>query len=204
MGGSSSGTPPASTESSAATPDTPDSGTSDVTGTLGDAATGAAVGSLAGPVGTGIGAVVGAGIGIWGALSSASDQNALDQEKAQVAEEQAAEIQAREAANEVLANQNAYRQKLQFGASFAGSGKSGTGIGSQLQIQANTDLSNMMSNRESQFQEQMLQQQAGVDTTLGAETLTAGDISALGTAVSGATKVGSIMNPSQPAPVAWG
>lgn len=204
MSGSSSGTSPASTEANAATPDTPDSGTAAVTGVATDAATGAAIGSAIPGVGTAIGAAVGAGIGIWGALSSASDQNALDQEKAHVAQEQATEITAREAANEINVNENAYRQKLQFGASYAGSGKSGVGVGSQLEIQRQADLQNMMSNRESQFQVQMLQQQAGVDTTLGAETMTAGDISALGQGVKGATTVGSIMNPNTPAPVPWG
>lgn len=122
-----------------------------------------------------------------GAITSASDQQSLDNEKAQVAQAQAAEIGQREAANETIRDQTAYRQKLQFGASYAGSGKAGTGIGSQLEIQRQADQANVVSNRESTFQQSMLLQQAGVDTTLGNETMTAGYINAAGSILGGAS-----------------
>jgi phage tail tape-measure protein len=166
------------------------SGSSGTTASLEGAGAGAAIGSVVPGVGTLLGAGIGASIG--GILSSSSDQQALDNEKAQVAEEQAAEIQQREVANENLRDQQAYRQKLQFGASFAGSGKAGTGIGSQLEIQREADQTNMVSNRDSQFQQSMLLQQAGIDTTLGAETAQAGEISAISTGLSGATKLSAL------------
>lgn len=130
-------------------------------------------------------AIVGAGIQTYGAISSARDQAQLDQSRAQVAEAQASEIQQREVANESLRDQQAYRQKLQFASSFAASGKAGVGIGSQLQIQNQSDLQSMMSNREAQFQEYMLHQQAGIDTTLANETVTAGYWNAAGSMVGG-------------------
>lgn len=151
---------------------------------------------------TGVGAPVGialvaagAGLSIWGALSSASDQADLDAKKAAIAEQQAQEIQAREVANENLRDQQAYRAKLSFGATFAGSGKAGTGIGSQLEIQRQTDMQNMISNRDSQFQEQMLREQAGIDTSLGQETMQAGYMNAAATAIGAASKAYSIANP---------
>lgn len=150
---------------------------------------------------TGVGAAVGvpliavgAGLSIWGSLSAASDQASLDQEKARVADQQAEEIQSREVANENLRDQQAYRSKLAFGASFAGSGKSGTGIGSQLEIQRQADQANVISNRESQFQQQMLMEQAGVDTTLAQETTQAGYISAASSLVGGAAKAYGVAN----------
>ena len=138
-------------------------------------------------------AIVGAGIGIYGALSSASDQAGLDNERAQIAHEQAQEIAAREAANEALKDQQATRQQLQFGASFAASGKAGVGIGSQLQIKNQEETQNMISNREAMFQENMLNQQAGIDTTLANETETAGTIS---TGLGGLGAAAKIASPS--------
>jgi hypothetical protein len=118
-------------------------------------------------------ALVGAGIQVYGAITSANDQNALDQEKASVARQQAAEIEARNQSNAALLDQTAMRQKLQFGASYAASGKAGTGVGSQLQIQNQADLQNMIATREAKFQESMLQQQAGIDTTMGDQLMKA-------------------------------
>lgn len=137
-------------------------------------------------------AVAGAGLQAYGAISSAQDQAALDRQKADIANQQSAEITARESNNEITRDQSAYRQKLAFGAAYAGSGKAGTGIGSQLEIQRQTDLANMTSNRDSQFQVNMLQQQAGVDTTLANETSTAGYLNAAGSILGGAGKVASV------------
>ena len=85
-----------------------------------------------------VAAVVAAGIAIYGDIKSSDDQSQLDQERASVAGQQAAELQQREVANEALTEEQAYRQKLQFGASYAASGKSGVGIGSQLQLEQGT------------------------------------------------------------------
>lgn len=137
-------------------------------------------------------AVVGAGIGIYGAVKSANDQAHLDQIRAGIAEDQAGEIASREAANESLRDSAAMRQKLQFGSSYAASGKAGTGVGSQLQIQKQADLMNMMSNREATFQEKMLYQQAGIDTSLADETLRAGTLKAVGAGLGGLSSVAGI------------
>ena len=137
-------------------------------------------------------AIVGAGIAIYGDISSANDQAGLDQARASIARQQAAEIDSREQANELIRDQQASRQKLQFGASYAASGKAGTGVGSQLQIQNQSDLQSMVSNREAKFQENMLMQQAGIDTTLGDETQTAGTISAIGAGIGGVARAGGL------------
>lgn len=144
-------------------------------------------------------AIVGAGISTYGAIKSASDQADLDNARARIATEQAAEIGQREVANEALRDQQAYRQKLQFASSFAASGKSGVGVGSQLQIQNQADLQNMMSNREASFQQSMLKQQAGIDTTMANDVIAAGNLNAagaivggLGAAAGGAAKTGAI------------
>lgn len=130
-------------------------------------------------------AIVGTGISAYGAIKSANDQNDLDQEKAQVAREQAAELTSREVANEALRNQQATRQKLQFASSYAASGKAGVGLGSQLQIQNATDLQNMISNKETQFQVAMLNQQAGIDTTMGNDIMGSASWAAAGDIASG-------------------
>ena len=170
--------------------DTGDTGAGVTVGT--SAAAGASAGALLGPYG----AIAGGVLGAIGGLMAASDQAALDNEKAQVAKEQADEIQAREVANENLKNQAAYRAKLAFGAAFAGSGKAGTGIGSQLEIQRQTDQNNMISNEESQFQQKMLQTQAGIETQLGSEVSTAGYINAGGSVLGGATRAYGMSQPN--------
>lgn len=137
-------------------------------------------------------AVVGAGIQVYGDIKSANDQAQLDQERAGIAQKQANEIALREQDNEAMRDQQAMRQKLQFGASYAASGKSGTGVGSQLQIQNQADLQNMISNREATFQENMLRQQAGIDSALSDQTLQAGTLNAIGAGVAGLSKAGSM------------
>lgn len=137
-------------------------------------------------------ALVGAGIAIYGDIKSAQDQASLDDNRALVAREQAQEIADREQANESLRDQAAQRQKLQFGASYAASGKAGIGIGSQLQIQTETDTQNLISAREAAFQEKMLQQQAGVDSTLADETRQAGTLNAIGAGLQGVGRAASL------------
>ncbi len=137
-------------------------------------------------------AIAGAGLSAYGAITSAQDQSNLDNERAQVAQEQAQEIAQREAANETLRDQQAYRGQLQFGAQFAGSGKAGTGIGSQLEIQRQATQANVISNEQSQFQDQMLNQQAGIDTTLASETMTSGYINAASSLLGGASRAASV------------
>jgi hypothetical protein len=129
-------------------------------------------------------AIVGAGLAIYGDISSANDQANLDNERASIAQQQSAEIAARNQSNASILDSQAFRQKMQFGSSFAASGKSGVGVGSQLQIQNQADLQNMIATREANFQENMLQQQAGIDTTLASETEQAGTLKAIGAGVS--------------------
>ena len=145
------------------------------------------------PVVAAIASIVGAGVAVAGDIISADNQSNLDNERAQVAAQQSAELGQREASNEAIRNQQAERQKLQFGASYAASGKAGVGIGSQLQIQSQSDLQSMISNRETQFQELMLQQQAGIDTTLAGQTQEAGAIGAVGAGLGGLANVGGIV-----------
>lgn len=145
------------------------------------------------PVVAAIASIVGAGVAVAGDIISANDQSSLDQTRAQVAEQQAAELAAREQDNEAIRAQTAVRQKLQFGASYAASGKAGVGIGSQLQIQSQSDLQSMISNRETQFQELMLQQQAGIDTTLAGQTQEAGAIGAVGAGLGGLSNAAGIV-----------
>lgn len=134
--------------------------------------------------------LAGTGVQIYGSIKSAHDQAALDDARAAVANQQADEIGARELSNETLRDQQAMRQKLQFGASFAASGKSGVGLGSMLQIQQQSDLQSMVSNREAQFQEKMLREQAGIDTSLAEDTRSAGTLNAIGSGLAGLGKAG--------------
>lgn len=186
MGSQGSGTDSADAEDQTSE-DSPSTGGSAAEGAGAGALAGGAAGSVFGPVGTAVGAVAGGIIGAVGGILSAQDQQQLDNQKAAIAQQQAAEIQAREVANENLTNEHAYSQELAFGSSFAGSGKAGTGIGSQLEIQRQATQQNVVSNRDSQFQESMLLQQAGIDTTLGNETMTAGEIGAATSVLGGAT-----------------
>ena len=134
-----------------------------------------------------VAAVAAAGIAVYSDIKSANDQSNLDQTRAGIAQQQATELEGREQANESIRNNLAMRQKLQFGASYAASGKAGTGVGSQLEIQNQADLQNMVSNRESQFQQKMLLEQAGIDTTLSNQTLSAGTLNAIGAGLGGAS-----------------
>jgi hypothetical protein len=144
------------------------------------------------PVVAAVAAVVGTGIAIYGAVKSANDQSDLDQERASIAQQQAKELDAREQSNELIRDQQAYRQKLQFGAAYAASGKEGVGIGSQLQIQNQADLANMMSNRETKFQETMLLEQGGIDTSLASSTESAGTLNAVGAGLGGLSAAGKL------------
>lgn len=137
-------------------------------------------------------AIAGAGMSAYGSIVSANDQSQLDQARADIARQQADEIASRESANEAIRNQAATRQKLQFGASYAASGKAGVGIGSQLQIQNQADLASMISNREAMFQEKMLRQQSGIDTTLAEQALSSGTLNAIAAGLGGAARAASI------------
>jgi hypothetical protein len=137
-------------------------------------------------------AVVGAGIAIYGAVSSANDQSQLDQEKADAAKKQAQELAARQQVNDLVKQSTAMRQKLQYGATYAASGKAGVGIGAQLQIQNQANVQQMISDREAAFQEQMLMQSAQIDTSLASETQSAGTLNAIGAGVQGAGRVASL------------
>lgn len=136
--------------------------------------------------------LVGAGIQIYGDIKSANDQASLDQDRAQIAREQASEIDSRNQANAAMLDQAATRQKLQFGASYAASGKAGVGVGSQLQIQNQANNQNMVATREAKFQESMLMQQAGIDSTLADQTLEAGTLNAIGAGLGGLSKAASM------------
>lgn len=129
--------------------------------------------------------LVGAGISVYGDITSADDQNQLDQEKAQVAQEQAAEIAQRTQANEQLTDQQAFRQQLQFGSAYAASGKEGVGIGGQLQIANQANTQNMIAAQEASFQEQMLNMQATMDTQQGQNLMSALPWAIAGSVVSG-------------------
>lgn len=132
------------------------------------------------------GAAAGGGLAAAGAIIQGQDTNQLEQERAAIARQQAGEIASREAVNESLRDEQAYRQKLQFGSQNAGAGKAGTGIGSQLEIQRQTDLANAVSKRDSQFQEQMLEEGASIDQQMGQEAETGSYFSAASSVLGGA------------------
>ena len=74
---------------------------------------------------------------------------------------------------------------------------SGFMVPSRLQVIKNQEeTQNMISNREAMFQENMLNQQAGIDTTLANETETAGTINAISTGLGGLGAAAKIASPS--------
>lgn len=141
-------------------------------------------------------AAAGGVIGAYGAIQSAQDQANLDNEKAAIAFKQADEIQNREVANEAIRNSQANEAKLSFGAAYASSGKEGVGIGSQLEIQRQTDLQNTISKRDADFQAEMLRTQGGIDQQLADETKSAGYLSAASSILGGASSAARLSAPN--------
>ena len=133
--------------------------------------------------------ILGTGIKVYGALKGASDQANIEEQKAGFAREQADEVLARESINEGLRNDAAFRNKLSFGAAYAGTGKAGVGIGSMLEIQRQTDLQNALSKRDAEFQAAQLRKGAALQEDLAGNTRTAGYISAAGTLLGSAGKI---------------
>jgi hypothetical protein len=142
-------------------------------------------------VGGPMGAVAGAGIGmsVAGQLNAASSQSDVEKEKAAAAAAQAQEVAQREAFNDVQAQDQTFKSKLDFASSFASSGKQGAGIGSQLEIQRQSDLAIKVADEQASFQESMLRQGGSLDTELAGQYQEAGDLNAAGTILAGAGKM---------------
>ena len=134
-------------------------------------------------------AIVGAGVQAYGAIKSAGDQSEIDQEKSAAQNAQANEIHEREAINDSLRASRAFQAKLDFAAAAAGSGHAGAGVGSQLEIQRQSDLQTKLSDEDAAFQEAMLRKGAGLDAKLAEDTKSAGYWSAAGSILGGAGKV---------------
>lgn len=132
--------------------------------------------------------VAGAGISAYGAIKGAQDEANFDRQKAATQEAQAVEIAEREKANEAINQSAAFNAKLDFASAYAGSGKEGAGIGSQLEIQRQTDLKNLVARRDAGFQETMLRTGAEIDKNLANSTESSGYIAAAGSLLGAAGK----------------
>lgn len=158
----------------------------------GKAAAGAAAGSAAGPVGTVVGAVVGAAVGIWGAITGANDQAEIDRQKAELARQEAAEVARREASNDAVAQETAFRERLDISADMAGAGHAGGSVGTQLEIQRQTNLQIKLNDEAARFQESQLLAGAQMQDTLANQTGSAAVIKSIGY---GVTAAGGILSP---------
>ena len=154
---------------------------------------GAAAGSAAGPIGAGIGAVLGAGIGIYGAIESAQAQAAIDTQEQQLEEAQAAQVGLREQENDAISQSSGYKRELDFSSESAASGHEGGGIGSQLEIQRQTNLQQYLNDQAASFQQSQILAGAGMKGQLASQTSTAGYISAAG---QGARLLGNALSPN--------
>lgn len=160
----------------------------------GGTASGAAMGSAAGPYGAAIGAVIGAGISIYGVLSSSGDQAAIDAEKQAQATNEANQVALREQQNDAIRNQATYQNKLNVSSEQAGSGHETAGIGSQLEVQRQSNLQTQIDDQAAAFQASQLQAGGAMQGQAGAETQTAGYVGAAG---AGATLIGKLGAPTQ-------
>lgn len=142
-------------------------------------------------------AIAGAGLQAYGAIKSAQDEADFDNKKAALQIAQANELQQRQMANDVINQNAAYQAKLDFGSAYAASGKEGAGVGSQLEIQRQTDLRKMIGDRDAAFQEAMYRSGAAMDQQLAGETKTAGYLNAAGAVLGGAGKAYQTFEPGQ-------
>lgn len=156
-------------------------------------ASGAAAGSMVGPYGTVIGAVIGAGIGIYGAITSASDQADIDRQKAALEDAQAGEVARREQENDALAKTTAFKTAAAYSSENAATGHEGGGIGSQLEIQRQTNLQISLNDQAAAFQESQIYAGAGMESQLANNTMTAGYLNAAG---QGVKLAGGLVPPS--------
>jgi len=133
-------------------------------------------------------AIVGAGVSIYGQISGANAEADARKEKAALDEQQAAELESREAFNEIQIRDSSRINQLNFGSRAAGSGSEGVGLGGQLEIQRQTDLTLQVSQRDAAFKARMIRSGAAIETQLASDAQTAGYISAAGTLLTSAAK----------------
>ena len=131
-------------------------------------------------------------------LNQASAQDAREMlkgiyEHSDWIDEQAAEVLYREKINETLRNQQGFAAMADVSAQQAGSGHEGGGISSQLEVKRQTDLQNMISSQEAEFQARMLEAGGSLTGQAGQQAQTAGFLGAATSLIGGASK---ILNPS--------
>lgn len=131
-------------------------------------------------------AIAGGAVSAYGAIKGAQDQAELDREKAELSKEQADELINREQINDALRDTNTFRQKLDFQSAAAGTGHEGSGIGSQLEIQRQSDLAKVLADHDANFQAQMLLRGGQMYNRMADNTEEAGYISAAGSLLGGA------------------
>lgn len=126
----------------------------------------------------------GAGVKAFGDIKSANSQAELERDKAVMAYRQADELEQRQMANDAVRQGQAFKAEEDFGAAYAGSGKEGSGLGSQLEIKRQADLAVAMADRDADFQAEMLRHGGDINNKLADETQTAGYLKAGGTILS--------------------
>lgn len=117
---------------------------------------GAGAGAMFGPWGAAAGAVIGFGIGLFGELSKASDEQELEQRKAQMAEMQARELEARELLNEEQMLRASDITGARVASSLASGGRAGGAVGTLLEIDRQTRVQIEMNRRDTEFKAKML------------------------------------------------
>lgn len=137
-------------------------------------------------------AIVGGGIAAYGAIKSAQDEAAIKRLEAEQAYQQAGELDMRERANEALRTDAAFRAKLDFASMAAGTGHEGAGIGSQLEIQRQSDLQNILAGRDEAFAASQLRKGGDITRQLAGNIEEAGYISAAGSLLGAGGRVGSL------------
>jgi len=118
-------------------------------------------------------AVLGAGMSAYGMIKASQDEAAAREAKQASLNMQADELESRQRVNEALMQNESEKMKLAFGAAYAASGKAGTGIGSQLEIQRQTDLQALLQRREAHYQARVLRAGGSLEGGLAASVRSA-------------------------------
>lgn len=143
---------------------------------------------MAGAVGIGL-LAVGTAVSISGQISSAEAQAEAKRQEALIANKKADELIDRVRQNESALRQNSIYQELQAGAAFSAGGGEGGGIGSMLQIHANTESAIINMRRDTEFKAKILRAGGTVDSGLANQAETASYYSSAGTVLGAASQV---------------
>lgn len=125
-------------------------------------------------------AAVGGALSLYGTIKGANDQADAVERNSALKRQQADELMARQEINEQIIREQSEKSSLSYGASFAGTGREGAGIGGILQIHRDAQEQILNTRRDAEFKARQLREGADIQSDLASDSITSAWIGAAG------------------------